>query len=285
MNRFLYSVYIAGIVLIIFAVTVYLAWYGFDFYRTPIEERFYHPQYKWFQPAGIFGHGLGVIGTLLILFGVVIYIAAKRYNFLIKYIRLKYILEFHIFLCIIGPILILFHTAFKFGGLVSVAFWSMVAVVLSGVAGRFIYIRIPRTVDGRELDMGEILKIRADMITTLRDQFGIDEDFLHNLQEATATTRQSPDRVTNQRRYSRQKILNLLNKKLEQQNTPEKRRVAILKAVKKEISLSQKIAHLGTMKKLFRYWHVAHMPFALIMLIIVIIHVGITLALGYKWIF
>ena len=101
MNRFLYSVYIAGMALIIFAVTVYLAWYGFDFYRTPIEERFYHPQYKWFQPAGIFGHGLGVIGTLLILFGVVIYIAAKRYNFLIKYIRLKYIPEFHIFLCIL----------------------------------------------------------------------------------------------------------------------------------------------------------------------------------------
>ena len=39
------------------------------------------------------------------------------------------------------------------------------------------------------------------------------------------------------------------------------------------------------MQKLFRYWHIAHLPFALIMLIIMVIHVGVTLAFGYKWIF
>jgi len=39
------------------------------------------------------------------------------------------------------------------------------------------------------------------------------------------------------------------------------------------------------MKQLFKYWHVAHMPFALIMLVIVIIHIAVTLSFGYKWIF
>lgn len=74
--------------------------------------------------------GLGILGTFMILFGVSIYIARKRYNFLAKYIRLKYLLEFHIFLCTFGPILVVFHTTFKFNGIVSIAFWSMVAVVL-----------------------------------------------------------------------------------------------------------------------------------------------------------
>ncbi|MEZ4892884.1 MAG: hypothetical protein R2778_07680 [Saprospiraceae bacterium] len=39
------------------------------------------------------------------------------------------------------------------------------------------------------------------------------------------------------------------------------------------------------MQKLFKYWHVAHLPFALVMLVIImVIHVGVTLALGYRWI-
>jgi len=58
-----------------------------------------------------------------------------------------------------------------------------------------------------------------------------------------------------------------------------------VKLVKDDVILSGKIARLETMKKFFKYWHVAHLPFALIMLIIVIIHIAITVAFGYKWIF
>jgi type IV secretory pathway VirB2 component (pilin) len=36
---------------------------------------------------------------------------------------------------------------------------------------------------------------------------------------------------------------------------------------------------------MFKYWHIAHLPFALIMLVIMVIHVGITLAFGATWIF
>ena len=57
------------------------------------------------------------------------------------------------------------------------------------------------------------------------------------------------------------------------------------KKIKTEKLLSRKIDRLQKMQQLFKYWHVAHLPFALIMLIIVIIHVIITLAFGYKWIF
>jgi len=112
-------------VLIVVIVTAYLTFKGYNYYRTPVVERFYNSQNNLLKPSGVFGQGLGVIGTLMTLFGVSIYIARKRYNFMAKYLRLKYLLEFHIFLCVLGPILILFHTTFKFGGIVSVAFWSM----------------------------------------------------------------------------------------------------------------------------------------------------------------
>jgi len=55
--------------------------------------------------------------------------------------------------------------------------------------------------------------------------------------------------------------------------------------VKKEKALAGKIARLQTMQKMLKYWHVIHLPFALIMLIIVVIHVIVTISLGYKWIF
>jgi hypothetical protein len=59
----------------------------------------------------------------------------------------------------------------------------------------------------------------------------------------------------------------------------------VLKVLKDERRMEKRIRNLNKMQKLFKYWHVAHQPFALIMLVIVIVHVGVTLAFGYKWIF
>jgi len=260
-------------VVIILFTTIYLAYSGYSYYKTPLEERFYHPQNNWFKPSGLFGQGLGIIGTGMILFGVTIYIARKRYNFLSKFIRLKYLLEFHIFLCTLGPILILFHTAFKFGGIVSIAFWSMVAVVLSGVIGRFIYIQIPRTIEGRELSLSEVKNMKTDLASVLSEKFKLNNNMVEKIVSFT--------NEQNKSNYS----IRSLKKELKRNNLPKKERALILKAVKNERSLTKKINRLETMQRLFKYWHVAHMPFALIMLVIVVIHVGITVAFGYKWIF
>ena len=262
-------------VIIILITTIYLIYTGYSYYNTSIEERFYHEHHTWFKPSGAFGHGLGIIGTFMILFGVTIYIARKRYNFLSKFIRLKYLLEFHIFLCTLGPILVLFHTAFKFGGIVSIAFWSMVAVVLSGVIGRFIYIQIPRTIEGRELSLMEVKNMKTDLTVVLMEKFKLEEDLIQMIVSFT----------NEETEVSNIKSIRNLRKELRNNGLPKNERVSILKMVKNEKNLSGKIARLQTMQKYFKYWHVAHLPFALIMLVIVIIHVIVTLTFGYKWIF
>ena len=261
-------------VVVTLITTAYLVYTGYTYYHTPLEERFYHPRHAWFKPSGIYGQGLGVIGTIMIVFGVVIYIARKRYNFLSKYIRLKYLLEFHIFLCTLGPILILFHTAFKFGGIVSIAFWSMVAVVLSGVVGRFIYIQIPRTIEGRALSLNEVKNLKTDLTNVLSETYKLDTTIIQLFIS-----------YTNEEKSTPQTSIRNLKKVLKNNNLPKTERVSILKIVKEEKILSKKIARLEKMQQLFKYWHVAHMPFALIMLVIVIIHVAVTVAFGYKWIF
>lgn len=257
--------------LTVIAITIYLAFTGYSYYSLPLEERFYHPRHNWFKPSGLFGQGLGVIGTFLILFGVSIYILHKRYNILGKWVRLKYLLEFHIFLCTLGPILVLFHTGFKFGGIVSIAFWSMIAVVASGVVGRFIYIQIPRTIEGRELSLQEVKNMKTDVSNVLKEKYKMNPVSIQLFLNFTKT-----DNST---------TLRTLDKVLRSNNLQRTDRISILKMVKNERKLSRRINRLEVMKKWFKYWHVAHMPFALIMLVIVVIHIVVAITFGYKWIF
>lgn len=272
--------------LITIFVTAYLAYAGYSYYSTPLAERFYHPQHAWFKPSGPFGHGLGIAGTLMILIGVVLYIARKRYNFMSKYLRLKYLLEFHIFLCVLGPILVLFHTAFKFGGIVSVAFWSMVLVVVSGVIGRFIYIQIPRSIEGRELSLLEVKNMKDELSEILRSKTELNAQIIPAITGDGGDSNPAFKGSSFIFKYFRdRRIIRTVRTILKQNKVNRKERNSIIQLVWKEISLANRISRLQTMQKLFRYWHVAHLPFALIMLIVLIIHIAVTLAFGYKWIF
>jgi hypothetical protein len=260
-------------VAIVVLVFVFLAYNGYSYYTTSLEERFYHSKHNWFKPSGIFGQGLGVVGTFIIFFGVFIYVFHKRYNILGKRVRLKYLLEFHIFLCTLGPILVLFHTAFKFGGIVSIAFWSMVAVVASGVVGRFLYLQIPRTIEGRELSLQEVKNSQTDIQSVLQEKYNLDDESVKLF--LNFTDKNKGVKITK----------SSLRESLQKHNVSKQEQRKIFVMVKKERSLSRKISRLEAMKKYFRYWHVAHMPFAIIMLVIVIIHIVVAFTFGYKWIF
>lgn len=267
-------------VFVVLFTTYYLASTGYSYYELPLEERFYHPNYAWFKPSGILGQGLGILGTFLIAFGVAIYIARKRYGFLSKYIRLKYLLEFHIFLCTMGPIMIVFHTTFKFGGIISIAFWSMVAVVLSGVIGRFIYIQIPRSIEGRELSIQDIQDKRNGYKEELRSNKSLSEEIVNLILS------NNQEHKWGLKTYLRNRSkIQTLKSNLKNSSLTSAERNRIIQMAKEEMALASKIGRLQQMQKLFKYWHVVHMPFAIIMLVIVLIHVGVSLALGYKWIF
>lgn len=285
MTKTMHQLYIGTMVLITVVVSAYMVYTGFDYYYTPLEERFYHPRHDWFKPSGVYGHGIGILGTLMMLFGVVIYIARKRYDFLSRYIRLKHLLEFHIFLCTLGPILVLFHTAFKFGGIVSIAFWSMVAVVLSGVIGRFIYIQIPRSIEGRALSLQEVQSMKTSIDTKLQEELGTQGSVMSMLNIATASGLSATSSSILTKFLADRKTISSIRRELKSTGLSGTERRSLLSMVREEIALANRISRLHTMQKLFEYWHVAHLPFALIMLIILVIHVAVTLAFGYKWIF
>jgi hypothetical protein len=279
-----HKIYLATLASIVVGVTIYLALHGSDYYVTSLEERFYHQDHQNLKPSGMYGHGLGIIGTLLILIGVFGYMARKRFRSLGRIGVLKYWLEFHIFLCTLGPIMILFHTAFKFGGIVSISFWSMVAVVASGVIGRFIYLQIPRTIQGRELSLVELQAMSAKDASVDQQQYSNVD--VHGLIESTKSTQDYKGFSGYISQYlDEKKQLRIIRSRLNTQNIPSSEMKSIMLNISNELNLNRKIQRLLTMQKLFRYWHIAHLPFALIMLIIMIIHVAVTLTFGYTWIF
>jgi hypothetical protein len=284
-----HRIYIGALTTIGIIIFLMLCYWGYTYYGTSIEERPFHPDHNTLKPSGSVGHGLGIIGTLLILIGVFGYIARKKNKFLPKVGALKYWLEFHIFLCSVGPLLILFHTAVKFGGIVSISFWSMVAVVLSGVIGRFIYIQIPRTIHGRELSLGEIKAMKDQMSQSLSKKYGLSESIYEQIITATQDAPENKDTGVaaepKSRRQKNREILKKVKAILGQADLSGHDKKGVMNLVRNEIKMNTRISRLQTMQKLFRYWHVAHLPFALIMLVIMVIHVAITLAFGYRWIF
>jgi hypothetical protein len=80
-------------------------------------------------------------------------------------------------------------------------------------------------------------------------------------------------------------LKNQIRKRLINSNLRGKKLKGVMKLVSNELNINRKIERLVIMQKMFRYWHVIHLPFAIIMLVIMLIHVGVTLAFGYKWIF
>ncbi|MHA8076693.1 hypothetical protein [Aquirufa sp. TARAVU-A1A] len=281
MNPLSHRIYLATMTAIVLGVSGYLAYSGYAYYQTPIEERFYQADHAMLKPSGPFGHGYGIVGTLMMIIGVFGYQARKYMRSLARIGVLKHWLEFHIFLCTLGPILVLFHTSFKFGGLVSISFWSMVAVVASGVAGRFIYLQIPRTIQGRELGLHEIHEMKGQITQQIQQEIGEElmQQIIHTGEERKTEKSYVQQVLADWRSKSQ------LRGRLKSAQIQGKKLRVIMKLVGQEMTIQRRIIGLQYMQKLFKYWHVIHLPFAIIMLVIMLIHVAVTLIFGYRWIF
>ena len=288
-HSYTHRIYIGVLSVIVVITTFYLGYLGYSYYSLGIEDRFFHPDNQSLKSSGLLGHGFGIVGSILIVIGVAMYMLRKRIRKFSRAGLLSHWLEFHIFLCILGPVLVLYHTAFIFGGLVAVSFWSMVAVVLSGVIGRYIYLQIPRTIEGGEMNLNEINHMKDELNLQLSKGYNLDEILLEVVLQAV---KQRPDRLGGnmlQRSIAKykfeRKTLKDVKEILIDSGISGNNFKQVIRLIKTEINLNRKIDRLLTMQNLFKYWHVAHLPFAILMLIIMIIHVIVTVTFGARWIF
>lgn len=292
MNKSIHRIFIWSLIAIGVSTSVFVGFYGADYYATPVAERNPHSLHETLSPTGFWGHGMGFIGTFMIIFGVAMYSLRKRWSVVAGFGLIKHVLEFHIFLCLLGPALILYHTAFKFGGIVAVSFWSMVFVVASGILGRYIYLQIPKSLSGKDLTAGELQKHFNLVTQILITEYSIEESRIKQMDSLTqpfiAEEKASFFRTIPQllwhdvKRYLK---IHRAIKKLSLRDVSHEHLYTIRHLFMDRSKIQRQIQTLVITQKLFRHWHIIHLPFSIIMGVILVAHVIVAFLFGYTWIF
>lgn len=263
---------------------------GLPYYLTPESQRAFAPGYSLYSPTGQAGHAFGVVGSLMMIVGVGLYALRKRWAPLQRVGRLKAWLQFHIFLCTLGPFLILLHTSFKIGGIVSIAFWSMTLVVASGVFGRYVYVRIPKSVSGQFQSLQTVRARAEELARQVSAAAGIPEAELRSLvvrEGPVGATRSAPAALLLAVRhdFQRRRALHRLSQRLTRRGVDGAHREALLQVADERIRLEQQLQLLEPFQRMFRLWHVFHLPLAMVMFLILAVHVAVAAYFGYGGLF
>ena len=268
------------------AIAGFFLFWGLDYYVTPMHERPYAPGHDLFSPTGIVGNRLAILGTAMLTLGVGGYMLRKRWSRLHGIGKLRNWLSAHIWLCTLGPFLILLHTSFKVGGLVSIAFWSMVLVVASGVVGRYVYVRLPQNIHGRTRSMNELEEEQRALVAEIDAASpGLAAGELAPFFQSPPVPRgvfaalghalKSDVGAWRQRRA--------LHTALAAAGVAPEQRTRLEELARRHRRLAQERALLAPFERLFRYWHTFHLPFAITMGLILLVHIAVAIAFGYAW--
>jgi hypothetical protein len=274
-----------------------MAYYGWDYYVLSQVQRPFSHKHLQLKPSGTVGLKLGMFG--LFLFALVyLYPLRKRWMWLARQGKAKHWLDFHIILGLAAPVVITFHSAFKIQGFAGMAWWTMIALVISGLVGRYFYAQIPHKLDAATMTLKEMEDLRAQFVDELSSQNLLDPANmarLFNLPDIQQVRQMSliralfmmvtldlarPLKVWSIRRRCEGtwgKILSLGGILRTRHYELER----AIRLISKQAALSKRILFISKAERVFFLWHVIHRPFSLSFAIFVIIHVGVVVSLGF----
>ena len=198
----------------------------------------------------------------------------------------------HIAFGLVGPWLILLHSTFRIGSLnAGVALASMVVVVLSGVVGRFLYVRVHRSLDGERRALQD-LRQRIGFVTDQprsRLHFapavearlrGFEHRALQDGPAAAGVTSRLFWLPIQQWRTGR-KCLRELRRRLREHAPAQgwtdaelvKRQRQASRLVRDYLAAVVRVAQFSAYDRVFALWHVAHLPFVFLLIISAVVHV------------
>jgi hypothetical protein len=283
--------------LLAMAGTIALLAYGFSYYWSSPVERALSPKHAYLKPSGTIGLRLGMFGFLLFLF-IYLYPLRKKWAWLGRQGSSRRWLDFHVLLGLLAPVVVTFHSSFKFSGIAGVAYWIMVVVALSGVVGRYIYAQIPRSLNAAELSLQEAQEQSQRMATQLKNT-GIlsarDIDGLLRLPDMRRVQSISligvfcrmllfdlgfPLRVWRLRQkmlWSQRRWWSLVGLGRGENAVLER----AISMAREQTLLTKKILFLSKSQRMLHLWHIIHRPFSYSFAVLASIHVMLMLMLGY----
>jgi hypothetical protein len=283
--------------LVAIALIVALGAYGFDYYTAGPNDRPFMAKHALLKPSGRIGLKLGMLGVGMFLI-IFLYPLRKRWTWLGRIGVSKHWLDFHIVLGLSAPFVIAMHSSFKFHGFAGIAFWIMLAVSVSGIVGRYLYGQIPRRVNAAEFSRKELQDIQAKMAEQLAEQKVLREsdvrsalrlpsqETVDRLPAAVALVYMflldllRPLRIARLRSGSLQgsEYVRTLGGLRATKNRELERAIAI---AQEEAALSKRILFLSRTQQVFHLWHVVHKPFSYTFAVLVLVHIGVVLMMGF----
>ncbi len=292
-----HAVLVATMACALLAIFVYVLAIGWSYYFLTLDDRPFHPLHRMLRPAGRVGIGFGVFSTALFA-AIYVYPLRKKWKWLRSIGTTRHWLDFHIVMGLAAPLLVALHSAFKFGGLAGMAYWIMMAVVVSGIVGRYLYAQIPRSRKDAEISLAELQKMNAQLGEDLRSQRLIGEGVWRPL--VVPIQREEALQMPLWKALAKMLVLDVARPfrmaALRRQvllpwervwtlggllasSHPDLERVVAL--VRRQSWLTAKICFLNRAGQIFKMWHVVHRPFSYAFLLLLAIHIGMATWMGF----
>ncbi|MBI3596850.1 MAG: hypothetical protein HY203_06835 [Nitrospirae bacterium] len=215
----------------------------------------WHP----YSPKSFVPLMLGIIGSVMMVLGALLYALRKRIRVLRSLGKMNTWLEVHITLCLLGPLLVVYHTGFFIKSLnAAIAFYAMLTVVASGVFGRSQRFSESQTILGTIqtfFNLREKQKSRGFLGSFF---------LLIRLDRLEKKVRGRLGRLPGP-----QSVMHVVN--------PMKNPDSLETLIVKRIRLEKNVSALEATTSLFAYWHKLHVPFIWILAFTMIIHVAAVL--------
>lgn len=206
------------------------------------------------------GHLIGIAGSILMVLTLV-YSFKKR---VLGKRGKKNPLNTHIFYGLMGPSLVIIHSAHKLGSLIGLlVFTAMLIVVFSGITGRYLFRKVNRTLKEQQNELAmlkDIFQNRREEISACRSYFRL---------ESKEEEENSSDI------YTESDIL----------DEAQRRQCNQLFEIAQSISeLQYSITFFDSTKSLFSKWLKLHHLLTLFLFSLMILHILTVLYYGLRWI-
>jgi hypothetical protein len=264
--------------------------YWASYYLADSSVRVRSPLHPWLRPSGYVGQSAGILALLIFLF-LWLYPLRKSVSWLRWTGSMARWLDVHVMAALVLPVLTAVHASWRFEGLIGLGFWSMMVVCLSGVVGRFLYVHIPRSATGLELNAEEIAQERRALLLEIAGTAQLPPAQLESLLRSDPTPCDGLGVSATLRRmvkdeWARWRAARALRRicaRLPNSRLDRKSLRRVVKLASREMALTQQARMLVATRRVFRLWHIAHRPFAIAALAAVLVHVGVVVSLGMTW--
>lgn len=275
--------------LILIAITVW----GADYYFTGLGTRARHDMAMMFKPSGLIGQSAGILTFAGFLF-LWLYPMRKKIAPAAEWLGpVPGWLNVHIVVGLTLPILGAVHAGWRFDGIIGLGYWAMLIVAISGIIGRYVYVRIPRNRSGLELNAEDLAQQRRQLLLELTEVTGLERDVVSSTLAAEPIPDTGLGLIPSLMRmlrddFRRRRAGRDLRRKweaLEGAQVDSKKLAEVARLARRQMGLAQQARLLGQTQRIFKHWHTFHKPFALTALLAVTVHVAVVVWTGVTWLY